>query len=572
MRNQPHIQEPLSTAETKSSLYSEDLAPVPVHKRTWGTWHLAALWVGMAVCIPTWMLASQMITSGLTWVEALLIIGLANIVITLPMVLNGHPGVKYGIPFPVFGRAAFGIYGIHLPAIVRALVACGWFGIQTWIGGLAIGAILATLSGVPYQSDINTFNIIGFAVFWLISMYFVVAGTESIKWLEEFSAPVLIVMGILLIVWGTLSTGGMGEVLDQTKQLRQKSIRWETGTPDRLLLSPLVEADGLTPKASEFAIAPSKEALKNATWQPIQAVVDQPTNGPIWVQLRQKNTNGWLYSSPQWLEKPSASTTNKASFWTYILWFTAMVGFWATMSISISDITRLAKSQKAQIAGQFIGLPGTMMLFSFIGVFVTCASLLIFPDVMIAEDAPWDPVSVLARFSTPWVVIAAQCMMLVATLSTNIAANVIAPATAFSNLLPKWISYRTGGILTGIIGILICPWWLIHEISSILILISGLLGPVLGILMADYFWIRKTKLDVAGLYQTQGPYTYNAIGIHPAAWLALFLGVAAALIGLWIPSLRHAYDLSWFTGFITSALLYRILFPLLQKNPTHKTL
>ena len=164
-----------------SDLYSEDLAPVPADERTWSTWHLAALWVGMAVCIPTYLLASYMIGDGMTWLESLIIIGLANLIITIPMVLNGHAGVKYGIPFPVIGRSSFGILGIHIPAIIRALVACGWFGIQTWIGGLAIYAIFNSLTGGEAIMGLSIGKFIGFAIFWIINMYFIWKGTESIK-------------------------------------------------------------------------------------------------------------------------------------------------------------------------------------------------------------------------------------------------------------------------------------------------------------------------------------------------------------------------------------------------------
>ena len=236
-----------------------------------------------------------------------------------------------------------------------------------------------------------------------------------------------------------------------------------------------------------------------------------------------------------------------------------MVGFWATMSISIADITRYAATQKDQVAGQFIGLPGTMMLYSFVGIFVTCAAVINFQDVLIADDAPWDPVSLIAKFKNPVVVIIAQIFMIIATLSTNIAANVIAPANAFSNLFPKKISFRMGGIITGIIGILIAPWWLLNEISGFLIFVSGLLGPVLGILIADYYFIRKKTLALAELYKEEGAYSYGKTGFNKAAMIALFAGIFLALIGYWVPQLNFLYTLSWFTGFIISFVLYYLL-------------
>ena len=251
---------------------------------------------------------------------------------------------------------------------------------------------------------------------------------------------------------------------------------------------------------------------------------------------------------------------NKTSkIWSYLLWLTAMVGFWATMSISIADITRYAATQNDQISGQFIGLPATMMLYSFVGIFVTCAAVINFEDILIADDAPWDPVSLISKFKNPVVVVIAQIFMLIVTLSTNIAANVIAPANAFSNLFPKKISFRMGGLITGIIGICIAPWWLLNEISGFLIFVSGLLGPVLGILITDYFLIRKKQLELAELYKENGRYSYNNSGYNKQALVALFIGVFLALIGYWVPAFNFLYSLSWFTGFFISSLIYYLL-------------
>jgi NCS1 family nucleobase:cation symporter-1 len=242
----------------------------------------------------------------------------------------------------------------------------------------------------------------------------------------------------------------------------------------------------------------------------------------------------------------------------YLFWLTAMVGFWATMSISIADITRYVSTQKEQVWGQLIGLPGTMLLYSFVGVFVTCASLVLFDDILVGEDAPWDPVTLLAKFQSPWVVIVSQVFMIIATLSTNIAANVIAPANAFANAFPKRISFRMGGVLTGAIGILICPWWLLNEISGILIFVSGLLGPVLGVLICDYFWIRHKRLALAELYKSDGAYTYSA-GWNPAALVAMVAGIAVALVGFWVPALNVLYTLSWFSGFAVAFAVYALM-------------
>lgn len=552
-----------------SPLYSADLAPVPRDKRTWNLWSLAALWVGMAVCIPTYILASYMIKSGLSWQASLIIIGLANVMVTIPLALNGHVGVKYGIPFPVFGRASFGISGIHVVSILRAIVACGWFGVQTWIGGLAFYAIWNALTGSIGSPDLSFGKFVGFGSFWLINMYFIWKGTESIKWLENLSAPILILIGVALIAWSANKAGGFGIVLDQGEQLEKPSVVLnEINGSFVLQLNPLKNPDG-NYKVAEFQVSvPLPDgSFKTLNWSPISGKFEIPEDSgidkvsvaegkrPVQVQFR--SGEGIASSLVNTVVTKSADGGNK--LWGYILWLTAMVGFWATMSLSISDITRYASSQKDQIAGQFLGLPGTMILYSFVGIFVTCATVINFKDILIADDAPWDPVSLLAKFENPAVVIISQLFMIIATLTTNIAANVIAPANAFSNLFPKKISFLSGGIITGFIGIIICPWWLLNEISGILIFVSGLLGPALGILVCDYYLLRKTSLNLAALYKPNGEYAYNGKNFNPAAMIAFAAGVSSALIGYWIPALDLFYHLSWFTGVLVSGVIYYLL-------------
>ena len=539
---------------SSSPLYGEDLAPVPAEKRTWSTWHLAALWVGMAVCIPTYLLASYMMKTGLNWVEALLIIGIANLIITVPMVLNGHAGVKYGIPFPVIGRSAFGTKGIHLPSVLRGIVACGWFGVNTWLGGLAIYAIFNAATGSEASVDLSYGKFVAFGVFWAINMFFIWKGTESIKWLEEYSAPILILMGIALIWWGTSTAGGFGTVLDQSEQL-EKPVATITSTENSafIKLNAITDKNGNI-KATEYQITKNGKELG---WKKLLSneVPIRPTQEGEEYQIQLRNEN----HSSSVIGIPLNSDNSGSKLWSYLIWLTAMVGFWATMSLSIADITRYAASQKSQVAGQFIGLPGTMMLYSFVGIFVTCAAVINFDDVLIAADAPWDPISLLAKFDSPTVVIISQIFMVIATLSTNIAANVIAPANAFSNLFPKQISFRMGGIITGIIGIIICPWLLLNEIQGLLIDISAVLGPVLAILVCDYYIIRKKKIALADLYKENGIYSFGGSGINSAALISLFIGGFIAIGGKWIDMMAPLYSISWFSGFIITFILYCFL-------------
>ncbi len=542
----------LQEDHSASSLYSKDLAPVPPEERTWSMWSLAALWVGMAVCIPTYLLASYMIGDGMTWLESLVIIGLANLIITIPMVLNGHAGVKYGIPFPVIGRSSFGIFGIHIPSIVRGLVACGWFGIQTWIGGLAFYAIYNALTGNTGVDGLSIGKFVGFGLFWIMNMYFIWKGTESIKFLEQYSAPILILMGLILIGWGAMYGGGFGNVLNQSKYLATPVIKTE-GTQKVIHLNPAMDQNG-QPKADEYRLIKSGT---EGSWLPLSTpTIELNSEGAVSIQVRKQNGENYIESKQIEVAEETANPSGLGSrLWKYILWLTIMVGFWATMSLSIADITRYAATQKEQVMGQFIGLPGTMMLYSFVGIFVSCAAVVIFDDILIGNDAPWDPVSLLAKFDSPVVVIISQIFMIIATLSTNIAANVIAPANAFSNINPKLISFRTGGIITGILGIIICPWWIMDEISSILIFVSGLLGPVLGIMLADYYSIRKTNIDLDELYKERGTFYYNG-GFNNAAMIALVVGVLVALIGFFVPALEALFKLSWFSGFIVSFVIY----------------
>lgn len=468
------------------SLTNEDLAATPPEARTWTTKHFAALWVGMAVCIPTYTMAAGLIDQGMSWGQALLCVGLGNLIVLGPMLLNAHAGTRYGIPFPVFARASFGVLGANVPAVLRALVACGWFGIQTWLGGQALWQLLLAIApglqeplsseGMKAAIGIHPGEFLGFAVFWVVTLYFIVKGTESIKFLELYSAPFLIVVGLALLIWAWVRADGFGPMLSQ----------------------------------------------------------------------------------------PSKLTEPGAFLGVFIPGLTAMVGFWATLSLNIPDFTRYARSQKDQMVGQALGLPGTMVLFSFIGVAVTSATPIIFGEVI------WDPVKLLGKVGGAFVTLVAMLSLSIATLSTNLAANVVSPANDFSNLSPRRISYKMGGIITAVIGGIIFPWKLIESsggyIFTWLIGYSALLGPIGGIMVADYFLLRRRELTVEDLYRRGGQYEYRG-GVNWKAMLALALGVAVNVPGFLaeaIPGLKDAvpgfwrtlYTYAWFVGFLLSGALY----------------
>ena len=445
------------------SLYNEDLAPIPLERRTWGFYNYASLWVAMSVCIPTYMLASGLIAGGMSWWQAILTILLGNLIVLIPTLLNAHAGAKYGIPFPVLVRASFGVRGANVPAVLRALVACGWFGIQTWIGGGAIYSMLKILWPAAGQFAGGIW--ICFFAFWALNMFVILRGIETIKVLEGIGAPFMLGIGLLLLWWIAGQAGGLGPVL----------------------------------------------------------------------------------------RAPGKFQTTGAFFRFFVPSLTGMVGFWATVALNIPDFTRYAKTQRAQAFGQALGLPTAMTLYSFIGVAVTSASVVLF------GEAIWDPVQLLGRFHQPVVALVALVALLIATLNTNVAANVVSPSNDFSNLHPRLISFRMGGVITGVIGVLMMPWKLLSDFSAYifgwLVGYSALLGPIAGVMIADYFVVRRARLEVADLYRRNGRYEYGH-GVNGRAIAALAAGIAVALVGLALPAVRWLYDYAWFVGFGVAGVVY----------------
>ena len=459
-----------------SPLWNPDLAPTPLARRTWSTYHIAALWIGMSVVITTYTLASGLLQQGMTWWQAMLVILLGNAIVLVPMILNAHAGTKYGVSFPVLCRASFGVRGASVPALLRALVACGWFGIQTWIGGLALDSLLlAAWSG---WAAVPAHVAIAFAIFWLVQVAIIVRGLEGIKKLEGWSAPLLLAGGALLLGWAIVRGGGLSRILSESARL-------------------------------------------------------QTSHAPFWQLF------------------PAALTAN--------------VGYWATLSLNIPDFTRYAQSQRSQALGQALGLPATMTAFAFIGVAVTSATMVIF------GEAIWDPVVLVARIGNAPVIIFGALVIMLAQLTTNMAANVVSPANDFSSLAPRRISYVTGGLITAAIGILMMPWKLYADASAYiftwLLGYSSLMGAIGGVLITDYWVLRGRHLELAELFKVEGRYAYRH-GVNLRAILALVLAVlpvvpgfvrAASTPGGQVadPTVLDAlYTYAWFVTFALSALLY----------------
>jgi NCS1 family nucleobase:cation symporter-1 len=459
-----------------SPLWNADLAPTPLTRRTWSTYHIAALWIGMSVVITTYTLASGLMQQGMTWWQALVTILAGNSVVLVPMILNAHAGTKYGISFPVLCRASFGVKGSNVPAVLRAIVACGWFGIQTWIGGLAIVALVSAAS--PSLATMPGLKAVGFLIFWAIEVAIILRGIEAIKVLSLLVAPVLMTGSLVLLAWAVRHAGGLGYILSQSAHLQKGQANF-------------------------------------------------------------------------WALFPAALTAN--------------VGYWATLSLNIPDFTRYARSQRSQALGQALGLPTTMTAFAFVGVAVTSATIVMY------GMAIWDPIEVIARIGSPAVIMVAAVVVLCAQLHTNMAANIVSPANDFSNLSPRRISFVAGGLITAVIGILMFPWKLYSDASAYifnwLVGYSSLMGALGGILIADYWIVRRRSLSLPDLFKVDGAYSYRG-GINWRAIVILVIAVAPVVPGFvhaattpggQVPNpsfLDSLYTYAWFVTFGLSFVLY----------------
>ncbi|OON64205.1 nitrate reductase [Massilia sp. KIM] len=471
-----------------NDLWNEDLAPTSAAQRTWRWYHFAALWVGMVMCIPAYTLSASLVEGGMSGWQAVWTVFLANAIVLLPMLLIGHAGAKYGIPYAVLARTSFGTSGAKLPALMRAIVACGWYGIQTWFGGSMIYTLLGVMNGAPIGGEpiaalgINFAQLLCFLAFWAIQLYFVVHGMESIRQLETWTAPLKIAICFVLLWWVHDKAGGFGPLLDQP---------------------------------SQFVAGGKKEG----------------------------------------------------QFWT-VFWpsLTAMIGFWATLALNIPDFTRFAKSQRDQVVGQTVGLPVPMGLLAALAVIVTSATIVLYGKAL------WDPVDLAARM-TGIAVLVALIVLLIDTVSVNLAANLVGPAYDFSALAPRAISYRTGGYITAGLALVMMPWKILETaqnyIFTWLVGYSALLGPIAGILMVDYYLVRKTRLEVDQMYRHDGIYSYGN-GWNFAAIVAFALGVLPNIPGFLnaafpasFPDVgegfKTIYTYAWFVGVAIAAVVYGLM-------------
>ncbi|MGI9202035.1 MAG: NCS1 family nucleobase:cation symporter-1 [Woeseiaceae bacterium] len=465
-----HVELDVGDDLANSPRYNDDIAPTKASQRTWTKWNVASLWVGMAICVPTYTLGGVLTAYfGLSVSEALWTILIANIVVLIPLTLNAFPGTRYGIPCPVVLRASFGIIGSNVPSLIRALVACGWFGVQTLFGGIAIHLFLSAMFD-GWAALGGTGEVLGFFIFWVANITVVIRGSESIKHLETLAAPLLLIVAFGLMFWAL-------------------------------------------PKISVTEL--------------LAVPATRPEGAPV--------------------------------FGYFMAGLTAMVGFWATLSLNIPDFSRYAESQKAQVVGQIIGLPLTMFLFAGLGVVLTAAS------VELVGETISDPINLIGRIDSPLWVTLSMAMIILATISTNTAANIVSPTNVFQNVAPKLINENRGVILTGVIGILLMSWELLKKLglletdvsveslySNWLLGYSSLLGPIAGIMIVDYFLVKNQSYDVIALYQDNAGYpAWNTAG-----FVAFGVPVVLTLLALKIPALDWFYTYGWFTGSILGGLIY----------------
>ncbi|WP_433272972.1 NCS1 family nucleobase:cation symporter-1 [Actinosynnema sp. CS-041913] len=468
-----------------SPYYNPELAPVPLERRTWSTYNFFALWMGMAHNIPSYTLAASLVALGMDWVQAFATITLGNLIVLGPMLLNSHAGTKYGIPFPVFARAFYGVRGANLVALLRAFIACAWFGIQTWVGGKALHVIVGRLAGDGW---VDAPVVLGqvwtlwlcFLGFWVVQMLVIWRGMEAIRRFENWTAPLVSVGFLVLLAYVAVKAGGFGPILSEPSKL------------------------------------------------------------------------GW-----------------GADFWK--VFFPALMGmiaFWSTLSLNMPDFTRFGGSQRKQALGQLLGLPTTMSFIAIVAILTTSGATALY------GEAIWDPAELASRFDNTAVVLVALVALVLATISANLAANVVSPSYDFSNAFPKRITFALGGLITGVIGIVLQPWRLISDpgiyIFAWLGFYGGLLASVAGVLVAGYWVVGRAKLELADLYLSGGGAYWFRAGWNWRAVLATAVGSVLAVGGAYggpfpadglIPFLKPLYDYNWVVGLVGGLLVHLALTP-----------
>lgn len=482
---------------SSSKYYNEDLAPTSVSQRTWTTYNISMLWVGMSICIPSLSLASGLITMGVSPWLSIINVALGNIIVLIPIQLNSQIGTKYGIPFPLFARLTFGGRGAQIPAILRAITACGWTSVQAWVGGGAVAAIIGCV--IPSFADASVTidlpswggmqtvvmgQFVGYVIFMIFIGWVAYKGMDQIKWVQNIGGPLLIAIMIALLIWAAVYAGNAGYSFSDVLN---------SGNNDAL-----IEKNG------GFALV-------------------------------------------------------------YLGGLMGNIAFWATMALNIPDFSRYARSQKDQFRGQLYGMPVPMAYCAFVGAFFARATELVDGTPM------FDPTGVFYQINNKIIVLIAAVGVACATVTTCVAANVVAPANGFSNINPKKISYKKGVIITMLIAFFILQaWWIYGSGGAYFNWMNAygtILSPIAAIFIADYFVCKRRQIEIAALFKGEkGRYWYSN-GFNYAAIIAWIVAFILPLLsyfhipgafGTFIAYVNSVnYLFSFAVGFIVYVLLMK---------------
>ncbi|MCQ6278491.1 NCS1 family nucleobase:cation symporter-1 [Bacillus sp. EB600] len=463
-----------------SRLMNEDLKPIPKGQRKWTWFSYMALWMGIVHNIFNYSVAASLIVLGMNIWQALLTIFVANIVLMVPLALNGHAGSKFGISFPIYARLSFGVFGANVPALIRAFVAIGWFGIQSYLGAMALNVLM--LKVIPFWSDLSTvfFGLpinswISLIAFWILEAVLAIHGMEVIRRFENWAGPVILVLMLGLVYWAYNILHGVGPILHQPSKFHS---------------------------VGEFL--------------------------PVFF--------------------PAVIT---------------VVGSFATMALNIPDFTRFSRSSKDQVIGQILGLPITTFFFSLMSAFITSATVIAY------GKAIWDPVELFKHFDNTIVLVIGAACLAAATISVNVAANLVSPIYDLINAFPKKLNYKRSAIISIVLAFLIMPWKLMQSPDSVHLLLNtagAFLGPATGIVIADFWIIRKCQVSVDDLYKVEGIYEYKK-GFNIYALITMVVGMILSFGGNFIPALKFVSGYGWLIGILVGFFGYYALMKLTGTGP-----
>ncbi|GBQ37586.1 NCS1 family nucleobase:cation symporter-1 [Gluconacetobacter azotocaptans] len=454
-----------------AALYNADLAPVPVAQRDWSWVNMATVWMGMVHNIVVYEAASGLMALGFSAWECLEIVAVAYAVLFVAMWFNARAGTKYGVPFCVLIRSAFGPYGAQIPVVLRGFCAVFWFSVQAYAAAQAVDAVMSTLSGAWAGMTTSFLGMqartwLAMAIVWALHAWIVSHGVHRIRNFELVAGPLVIFVGLLATMWGLHVGHGLGPLFAQ---------------PSRL---------------------------------------------------------------------------HGMAFWsTFAMGVTGMIGLWATFAVNIPDLSRFVKSERDQVIGQAIGLPVTALVFTPMGIITTSATIILFGHPI------WNPVDLLLALNYPVVTVLGGATLVLATLSVNVVANIMPASYDLVNLMPRRLDFHRAARLVLVLGVFFMPWLWFNQAESIyrvLDLIGGMLGPVTGIMLADFYIVRKQTLDVGALYRLDGRYAGRK-GWNPPALVAFAAGGGVASIGHIVPGLEELNAVSWFIGVAIGGGVYLAL-------------